>query len=110
MCEEIMKISDIKAIPKYKEVGFWEYSVNMFDLLQEKWIKNWIEKLRCDETLKTTLMNEGDAYIRVRFNEKNEIYEMMAHQNSVNGSLCCMHYKSYEDFKVIKGIIEKCEM
>lgn len=101
-----MNINDIKNKPAYerKNINFKDYNVSMSDLIEEKWIKNWIDNLQTDPLLREKLLNET-AKIRVRYYDNGEIYEMMAHQTE-NGHLCCMFYKEQADFETIKKLIE----
>ena len=106
-----MNISEIKSEPAYKHKpihkrnGYVDYPVKMEKLIEEKWIKNWIDRSR-DEYLKSNLLKEGGALIRIRFNhETGEIYEMMTHQST--GHLCYMFYRDPGEWDGLRNIIEE---
>ncbi len=100
-----MNISEIQAHPAYKRLLFADYNVAMRSLIQEKWLKNWIDNLQTDTELRPKLLKEP-AQVRVRHNEAGEIYEMMAHSPGA-GHMCCMFYREQEDFATLKKIIEE---
>lgn len=106
-----MNISQIKAKPisnKCKHI-FKDYNVAMIDLIEERWIKNWIDKLQMEPDMREKLLKES-ALIRVRYDDNGEIYEMMAHQNSY-GHMGCMFYREEEDWEALRKIIEmECKL
>lgn len=103
-----MNISQIKAKPLHIREYFSDYRISMKSVIEERWIKNWIENqqmFESPERLKRILLNEPSPTLRIRHNEAGEIKEMLISQNG-KGHLCCMHYSCPDDWKRLVEIIE----
>ena len=98
-----MNISEIKQKPCWSTSGFKDYRVSMAKMIEERWIKNWINNLQTDEFLREELLKEGVATVRVRHNSDGEIYEMMA-SSDARSRMCCMFYRGDSMLPVLEII------